>query len=100
MTLNWRKHLPFELADVGSQRLAETALAVRLDLRARRRLEILAQLRDLLSRQRQTHRPFIDPRDLLRRYIARPSERTRCDRQPIKDVLGVIPCNLVDLTHL
>ena len=49
MTLGWRKHLPFNLAYVGSQRLAETALAVRLDLRARRRLEILAQ-RDPLSR--------------------------------------------------
>jgi len=47
MTLNWRKHLPFELADVGSQRLTDTALALRLDLRARRRLEILALLRDL-----------------------------------------------------
>jgi hypothetical protein len=50
VTLNWRKHLPLDFAYVGSQRLAETTLAVRLDLRARRRLEILAQLRDLLSR--------------------------------------------------
>jgi hypothetical protein len=45
VTLNWRKHLPLDLAYVGSQRLAETTtLAVRLDLRTRRQLEILAQL--------------------------------------------------------
>src|SRR5712691_5651921 len=100
MTLGWREHLRFDLAYVGSQRLAETTLAVRLDLRARRRLEILAQLHDLVSRQRQPHRPFADPRDLLRRHIARLSERTRRDRQPIKNVLGVVPCNLVHLADL
>ena len=47
VTLNWRKHLPFDLAYVGSERLAQTALAVRLDLGARGRLHVLAQLRHL-----------------------------------------------------
>jgi hypothetical protein len=71
MTLGWREHLPFELAYVGGERLAETTLAVRLDLRARRWLEILAQLHDLLARQREPHHALADPRDLLRRHIAR-----------------------------
>src|SRR6266508_1624417 len=100
MTLGWREHLPFELAYVGSQRLADPTLAVRLDLRARRWLEILAQLHDLLARQREPHHTLADPRDLLRRHIARLTERTRRDRQPVKDVLGVVPCNIVDLANL
>jgi len=37
---------------------------------------------------------------LLGRHIARLSERSRRDHQPIKDVLGVIPGNLVDLADL
>src|SRR6266516_738261 len=100
MGLGWREYLRFELAYVGSQRLAETTFAVRLDLGARRRLQILVQLHDLLARQRQPHHALADPRDLLRRHIARLSERSRRDRQPIKDVLGVVPSNLVDLADL
>ena len=43
MALDWRNHLAFDLTRVGGERLAKTALALRLDLRARRRLEILAE---------------------------------------------------------
>ena len=100
MALGWREHLAFDLAHVGSQRLAETALAVRLDLRARRRLEILAEPLDLLLSQRQPHSPFRDPRHLLRGHVARLSERARRYRQPIEDVSGVVACHLVDLAHL
>src|SRR6266508_1209608 len=91
MTLGWREHLPFELAYVGGERLAETTLAVRLDLRARRWLEILAQLYDLLARQREPHHALADPRDLLRRHIARLHDRTQSDRPALNDVHGAPP---------
>src|SRR5437667_11932641 len=56
VALRRRERLAFELARVGSQCRPGTASALGLDLRARSGLEILAELSDLLARQREPHR--------------------------------------------
>ena len=100
MALDRREHFAFDLADVGGYRLPQTALAARHDLRARRRLEILAELVNLVPSQGQVNGPVCDLRDLLGRHVPRLSERARRYRETIEDVLGVVTCHLVDFADL
>src|SRR2546430_9920259 len=64
--------------------LFRSAFAIRLDLGRRRRFEVLAQLLDLLARERQVNDPLRDLCDLLGRHVARLAESVRCDRKDRK----------------
>src|SRR5205085_1187473 len=77
--LDRREDIAFELADVCCERLTCAALAVGLDLRARRRLEVLPELLDLVARQRQVDDAVGDLPDLLGAHVARLPERARRD---------------------
>src|SRR5439155_7601470 len=66
--LDRREDLAFELSGLCRERLTRAALAVGLDLRARRRLEVLPELVDLSTGQRQVHDAVGDLSHLLGRY--------------------------------
>src|SRR6266446_3707516 len=100
MALRRREQLALDLAYLGAQALADPALALGLDLCARRGLEVFAQLLDLLLREGQPHGPFSDLRNLLGRYVAGLSECARRDREAVEDVDIVVARNLVDLAGL
>src|SRR5690242_20455421 len=100
MALDRREQLALDLPHLSPDRLADAALAVGLDLGAGRRFQVLAQLLDLRTGQLQLHDPRGDLGDLLRRDVARLTERTRRDREPIEDVFGRIAGDLVDLADL
>src|SRR4029077_4894749 len=65
MALGRCEYLALDLSDLGAEALSDAALAVGFDLRARRRLEVLAQLPGLLLRERQPHDTLRDLHDLL-----------------------------------
>src|ERR671923_2118587 len=98
--LHRRERLSLQLACIRGQLLAEPALAVRLDLGRRRRLEVLAERLHLLSRDREVDGALGDRRDLLGRDVARLAERARRDREAVEDVPGVVARDLVDLADL
>src|SRR5512132_2402350 len=100
LTLRRSERLPLELARLGLHRLAHSALAVGLDLGARRGLEVLAKLVDLRRSQRQANGSFGDLVHLLRRHVARLPERARRDREPVEDVGVAVADHLVDLADL
>lgn len=60
MALRRCEYLALDLADLGTQALANAAPAVGFNLCACRRFEVFAQLRDLLSCERQPHSALCD----------------------------------------
>src|SRR5206468_10088695 len=100
LILRRSERLPLELARLGAQRLADAAFAVRLDLGARRGLEVLPKLVDLRQGQRQPHGSLGDLVHLLRRHVTRLPEPARRDREPVEDIGVAVADHLVDLADL
>jgi hypothetical protein len=98
--LDRREDVAFELAGLGCDRLTRAALAVGLDLRARRGLEVLPELVGLGRRQGEVDDAVGDLPHLLGRHVSWLPERRRGDREPVEDVLGVVAGDLVDLADL
>src|SRR5205814_60047 len=74
--------------------------AFRVDPRARGRLEVLAELRCLLAREREPDRALLDRGDLLCRHVPRLAEDARRHRETVEDVAVLVACDLVHASEL